>query len=122
MLVASERGFIDRALATPPQAWTDLRDDPPGAAIKPIRLRAGHAGEVSLRIDDDRSRRARVVISFYTRAGKRLSHADRSVIANRWVRFRLMRQMQRFTGYVCAQGADSTGKRSNIQCAPDVVR
>jgi Trypsin len=122
VLVASERGFIDRALATPPQAWADLRDDPPAAAIKPIRLRAGQAGEVSLRIDDDRSRHARVVIGFYTRAGMRLSHAGRSVLTNRWVRLRLMRQMQRFTGYVCAQGADSTGKRSNIQCARYVVR
>ena len=122
VLVASERGFIDRALATPPQRWAHLRDDPPTATIKPLRLRIGQAGVVSLRIDDDRSRRSRVQIAFYTRSGKRLSHAFRSVTTNRWATFELAPQLQRFSGYVCAQGSDETDKRSNMQCAPDVIR
>jgi len=29
VLVASERGFIDRALAAAPEHWSSLRDDPP---------------------------------------------------------------------------------------------
>lgn len=122
VLVASERGFIDRALATPPQEWRRLRDDPPTATIRPISLRLGHAGFVSLRIDDDRSLRARVDIGFYTRGGKRLSRAFRTVSTNRWVRFKLLRQMQRFSGYVCAQGTDATQKPSNVACASDLIR
>ena len=122
VLVASERGFIDRALATPPQEWRHLRDDPPTATIRPVSLPLGHAGVVSLRIDDDKSRRARVEIGFYTRGGKRLSRAFRSVSTNRWVRFKLLRQMQRFSGYVCAQGTDGTRKSSNMACASDIIR
>ncbi len=122
VLVASERGFIDRALATPPQAWaasarrSAQRDDQAGQAAR----RPGGRGLAAHRRRSAAATRASSS-RFYTRAGKRLSHAYRSVATNRWVRFRLMRQMQRFTGYVCAQGADSTGKPSNIQCAPDVV-
>jgi hypothetical protein len=121
VLVSSERGFIDRALATPPQGWAHLRDDPPIATIKPVRLRVGQAGVVSLRIDDDKSSHSRVLIGFYTRGGKRLSHAYRGISTNHWVRFRLLRQLQRFSGYVCAQGTDGTDKRSNMECAPDVI-
>ena len=62
------------------------------------------------------------IIAFFTRAASSLSHAYRSVATNRWARFKLQRQMQRFSGYVCAQGADGTRKRSNMQCATDVVR
>jgi hypothetical protein len=122
VLVASERGFIDRALATPPRAWARLRDNPPTAAIRSIGLHVGQAGVVSLRIDDDRSRHSQVVIAFYTRGGRRLTHADRAVATNRWVRFKLQRQMQRFSGYVCAQGTDGTDKNSNLACASDVIR
>ena len=122
VLVASERGFIDRALATPVQEWRHLRDDPPTARIRPVSLRLGRAGVVSLRIDDDLSRRARVDIGFYTRAGKRLSRAFRSVSMNRWVRFELLRQLQRFNGSVCAQAADGTHKLSNMACASYIVR
>jgi Trypsin len=122
VLVSSERGFIDRALATPPQRWRHLRDDSPTASIKPLRLRVGDAGAISLRIDDDKSHHSRVNIAFYTRSGKQLSHAFRAVATNRWVRFRLQRQMQRFTGYVCAQGTDGTDKVSNTACAADIVK
>jgi Trypsin len=122
VLVSSERGFIDRALSTPPQSWRLLRDDPPSATIRPVSLRVGHAGVVSVRIDDDRSHHARVDIGFYTRAGKRLSGAFRGVPTNRWVHLRLARQLRRFSGYVCAQGVDATGKSSNMACATDVIR
>ena len=122
VLVESERGFIDRALATPPQRWARLRDNPPTARIKPLRLHVGEPGVVSLRIDDDRSRHSRVIIAFYTHAGKRISHAFRAVTTGRWTRFELQPQLQRFSGYVCAQGSDGTDKRSNMQCAPDVIR
>ena len=114
--------FIDRALATPPDGWAQLRDDPPVAKIRPIRLRVGHRGVITLRIDDDKSRRSRIVIAFSTRSGKQLSHAYRAVTTNRWARFKLQRQSQRFSGSVCTQGADGTRKRSNMQCATDVVR
>jgi hypothetical protein len=121
VLVASERGFIDRALATSPPMWRHLRDDPPTATIRPVRLRVGQAGVVALRINDDRSRRARVDIAFFTHGGKRIASAYRGVATNRWVRFTLLRQMQRFNGYVCAQGTDATRKPSNMACASDVV-
>ena len=121
VLVASERGFIDRALATPPARWRHLRDDPPSATIRPVRLRVGQAGVVTLRINDDRSRRARVDIAFFTRGGKRVASAYRGVATNRWVRFTLLRQRQRFNGYVCAQGTDGTRKPSNMACASDSV-
>jgi V8-like Glu-specific endopeptidase len=122
VLVSSERGFIDHALATPPDTWAQLRDDPPVAKIRPIRLPVGHRGVITLRIDDDKSRRSRIVIAFYTRSGKQVSHAYRVVTTNRWARFKLQRQSQRFSGYVCTQGTDATRKRSNMQCAADVVR
>jgi hypothetical protein len=121
VLVASERGFIDRAVATSPARWRHLRDDPPSATIRPVRLQVGQAGVVTLRIDDDRSRRARVDIAFFTRGGKRIASAYRGVPTNRWVRFTLLRQMQRFDGYVCAQGTDGTRKQSNMACASDIV-
>jgi hypothetical protein len=72
VLVSSERGFLDRALATPPDA------------------------------------------------GKRISHAFRGIATNRWVRFGLQ-PGRRFSGWVCAQGADATAKQSNLACARDVV-
>jgi Trypsin len=122
VLVSSERGFIDRALATPPQGWGRLRDDPPSATVRPIRMRVGETGVVAVRIADDRSSRARVEIGFYTRGGERLSHAYRTVATNRWVRFKLAPQLQRFSGLVCAQGTDGTSKPSNVACAADIVR
>jgi prostatin (serine protease 8) len=122
VLVSSERGFIDRALATPPQSWTRLRDDPPTARVRSVSVRTGGRGILSLRIDDDRSSHSRVDIGFFTRGGKRLAHAFRSVSTNRWVRFHLTRQSKRFSGYVCAQGSDGTNKQSNVACATDVIR
>ena len=62
------------------------------------------------------------MIAFYTRSGKQLSRASRGVTTNLWARFKLQRQLQRFSGYVCVQGTDGTKKRSNMQCAADVVR
>jgi hypothetical protein len=61
-------------------------------------------------VTDDKSRRAGVDIGFYTRGRRRLTHAFRVVSPNHRARFRLMRQMHRFTGYVCAQGTDGTRK------------
>jgi hypothetical protein len=121
VLVSSERGFLDRALATPPEDWRELRDDPPLATVRKVASRVGRGGVLSLRIDDDRSGRSRVDIGFYTLAGKRISHAYRAVATNRWVRFDL-RPGPRFSGWVCAQGADATAKQSNFACARDVVR
>ena len=42
VLVSSERGFIDRALATAPDRWDNLRDDPP-LATRAGRRRAASA-------------------------------------------------------------------------------
>jgi hypothetical protein len=122
VLVSSERGFIDRALATPPQQWTKLRDDPPLAAIQSVHRKVGKDGVLSVRIEDDRSRHSRVYIGFYTHAGKRLGHTFRAVPTNRWVHFDLTPASSSFSGYVCAQGADDTAKESNVACASDVVR
>jgi hypothetical protein len=122
VLVSSERGFIDRALATPAQHWTALRDLPPKAAVKATRRHVNQRGNLTLRVDDDKSRHSRVGITFYTRAGKRLSHAFRSVSTNRWVEFDLGSSSKPFSGYVCAQGTDATKKQSNIACAANVVR
>ncbi len=122
VLVSSERGFIDRALATPSQDWSKLRDDPPRATVRPVSQRIGHAGTLSLRIDDDRSKHSRVDIAFYTRAGRRVARAIRGVPTNRWVHFNLRRQGRRFSGYVCAQGTDGTSKLSNRACASELVR
>jgi hypothetical protein len=121
-LVSSERGFIDRALATEPQSWSRLRDDPPNATVKAVSRRVGQTGFLSLRIDDDRSSRSRVDISFFTRGGQQVSQAFRSVPTNRWVRFKLRRQSARVSGSVCVQGTDSTKKQSNTACARDVIR
>ena len=122
MLVSSERGFIDRALATPPQAWGRLRDDPPRAAVRAVHQRLGRAGSLSLRIDDDHSRHSRVAISFFSRGGKRIARSYRGIPTDRWVQFNLQPAGKRFTGYVCAQGSDGTNKLSNLACAADVVR
>jgi hypothetical protein len=121
-LVSSERGFIDRALATEPQSWSRLRDDPPSAAVKAVSRRVGQTGVLSLRIDDDRSSRSRVDISFFTRGGRQVSQAFRSVPTNRWVRFKLRKQSARVSGSVCVQGTDGTKKQSNTACARDVIR
>jgi secreted trypsin-like serine protease len=122
VLVSSERGFIDGALATPAQEWGKLRDDPPHATVKRINQRIGRAGTLTLRIDDDRSHRSRVDIAFYTHAGRRVASAFRGVPTNRWVHFNLRRQARRFTGYVCAQGTDGTNKLSNRACAAELIR
>jgi secreted trypsin-like serine protease len=122
VLVSSEGGFIDRALATPAAAWAGLRDDPPRTAIKPIGRHVGQRGLLMLRVNDDVSRHSRVGITFYTDAGKRVSRAFRSVTTNRWVEFSLSRATARFSGYVCAQATDSTKKVSNLACANDTVR
>ncbi|MEO9174959.1 MAG: trypsin-like serine protease [Gaiellales bacterium] len=122
VLVSSERGFIDRALATSPTQWAQLRDNPPSATIRSVRSQVGKDGVLSLRIDDDKSQHSRVYISFYTHAGKRLGHTFRAVATNRWVHFALSPAPTSFSGYVCAQGADDTAKESNLACAKDVVR
>jgi len=122
MLVSSERGFIDRALATPPQGWGKLRDLPPMAAIKAIHRHLNQRGVLSLRVNDDKSRHSRVGITFFTRAGKRLSRAFRDVSTNRWVQFDLGSSSRPFAGYVCAQGTDATKKQSNIACAVNVIK
>jgi hypothetical protein len=121
VLVSSERGFIDRALATPPQFWYRLRDDPPTALVKATTRRIGQAGILSLRINDDHSARSWVDIGFYSHKGKRLSHTFRGVPTNRWVRFSLTPSYQPFSGYVCAQGTDSTNKPSNFGCGVDII-
>jgi hypothetical protein len=122
VLVSSERGFIDRALTTAPEQWSKLRDDPPLAAVRSVTRRVGHDGVLSVRIDDDRSHRSRVMISFFTHGGKMLGHTYRGVATNRWVRFTIDANTKRFSGYVCAQGSDDTTKESNLACAKDVVR
>jgi hypothetical protein len=122
VLVSSERGFIDRALATAPARWSSLRDDPPLATVRSATRRVGHDGVLSVRIDDDRSRHSRVMISFYSHAGKTLGHTYRGVATNRWVRFTLDASTTHFSGYVCAQGSDDTTKESNLACATDTVR
>jgi hypothetical protein len=122
VLVSSERGFIDRALATAPEQWSSLRDDPPLAAVRSATRRVGHDGVLSVRIDDDRSHHSRVMISFFTHGGKILGHTYRGVATNRWVRFTLDANVKRFSGFVCAQGSDDTTKESNLACAADVVK
>jgi secreted trypsin-like serine protease len=122
VLVSSERGFIDHALATPAPQWSHLRDDPPTARINPVSRRLGERGVLSLRINDDKSRHSRVRITFYSHAGKRLSRAFRGVATNQWVRFDLGRSWKSFSGYVCAQGTDATNKPSNYACAADVIK
>jgi secreted trypsin-like serine protease len=122
VLVSSERGFIDRALATAAQNWKQLRDLPPTVVVKPVHRRLNQRGALTLRVDDDKSRRSRVGIVFYTHAGKRLSRAFRSVPTNRWVQFSLGSYAKPFSGYVCAQGSDATKKQSNIACAANVIK
>ena len=121
-LVASERGFIDRALATDPRLWSGLRDDPPSATVRAVSRRVGHTGFLSVRIDDDRSRRSRIAIVFYARDGEQTAQAYRSVRTNRWVRLELARRSRRSSGSFCVQGTDGTKKESNTACARDVVR
>jgi V8-like Glu-specific endopeptidase len=122
VLVSSERGFIDRALATPVTGWAKLRDDPPRATVRATTRRVGQKGRLDLRVDDDNSRHSRVDITFFTHVGKRISRAFRSVTTNRWVEFDLSRGKSKFTGYVCVQGADGTKKLSNLACAGDVIK
>jgi len=121
VLVSSERGFIDHALATPPQDWDKLRDLPPKAAVRPIHRHLNKPGLLTLRVDDDKSRHARVGITFYTLKGKQLSRAYRSVTTNGWVEFDLGRSSKRFSGYVCVQGTDATKKASNIACTSNTI-
>jgi len=121
-LVASERGFIDRALATEPRNWGKLRDDPPRAKVRAADSRVGHAGFVSVRINDDRSRRSRIAIVFYAGDGEQAAQAYRSVPTNRWVRLGLGTRTRRTAGTFCVQATDSKRKQSNTACARDVVR
>jgi hypothetical protein len=121
-LVASERGFIDRALATDPRHWGGLRDDPPSARVRAVDRRVGRAGFLSVRIDDDRSRRSRIAIVFYAGNGERAAQAFRSVRTNRWVRLELGPRSRRASGSFCVQATDSKRKQSNTACARDVVR
>lgn len=121
-LVASERGFIDRALATEPEHWGALRDDPPSASVRAADHRVGRAGFLSVRIDDDRSRRSRIAIVFYAGNGQRAAQAFRSVPTNRWVRLEFGPSARRESGTFCVQATDSKKKESNTACARDVVR
>jgi secreted trypsin-like serine protease len=120
-LVSSERGFIDRALATDPASWGSLRDDPPTAAVRPVNRRVGHTGFLSVRIDDDRSRHSRVDITIRS-GGRQVGQAFRSVPTNRWVKFRLRAQSRKGSSSICVQGTDGTKKESNKACTRDVVR
>jgi Trypsin len=122
VLVSSERGFIDRALATPATKWNTLRDLPPQASVRAVHRHLNQRGVLALRVDDDRSSRSRVAITFYARDGKRLSGAFRSVSTNGWVRFDLRSRPTAFSGFVCVQGTDGTKKQSNIACAANVVK
>ena len=92
VLVSSERGFIDRALATPARCWGALRDLPPKAKVRAVRRHVNERGALTLRVDDDKSRNSRVAITFHTRGGKRISRAFRNVPTNRWVTFDLGRR------------------------------
>jgi hypothetical protein len=121
VLVSSERGFIDRALATPTAQWSTLRDDPPSVALRGVRRHTGQAGLILLRVTDDRSKHSRIDISFYSHGGKRLSHAFRGVSTGEYVEFKLGPRSTTFNGYVCVQAADGTNKQSNLVCQPDVV-
>jgi hypothetical protein len=121
-LVSSERGFIDHALAAQPQSWGSLRDDPPRARVMAVSRKVGQSGTLTLRIDDDKSSHSRVGITFYSRAGRRLSKAYRSVPTNHWVQFKLRSQSRSASGRVCVQGTDGTKKQSNTACARDVIR
>jgi len=121
-LVSSERGFIDRALATRATDWGRLRDDPPRASVMAASRRAGQTGFLSVRIDDDNSRHSRVDIIFYSKGGQQTAQAFRSVATNRWVKLKLARQTRRSSGTFCVQGTDGTKKQSNTACARDVVR
>ena len=116
-LVSSERGFIDRALATAPASWSRLRDDPPTAAIRAVSRKVGKTGFLLVRIDDDRSSRSRVDITFRS-GGRQVAQAFRSVPTNRWVKFRLGAQSRRASSSICVQGTDGTKKQSNKACAP----
>jgi secreted trypsin-like serine protease len=122
VLVSSERGFIDHALATRAQSWKTLRDLPPTATVNAVHRRLNRRGVLTLRVDDDKSRHSRVGIEFYTHAGKRLSRAFRSVPTNRWVQFNLGGSSKPFSGYICVQGADATKKQSNLACAANVIK
>ena len=51
-----------------------------------------------------------------------MGQAFRSVVTNRWVKFRLHAQSKRGTSSICVQGTDGTKKQSNKACARDVVR
>jgi Trypsin len=121
-LVASERGFIDRALATEPRNWGGLRDDPPSARVRAAHRRVGRSGFISVRINDDRSRRSRIAIVFYAGDGEQAAQAYRTVPTNRWVRLGLGTRTRRATGTFCVQATDSKRKQSNTACARDVVR
>jgi hypothetical protein len=121
VLVSSERGFIDRALATPAAQWGTLRDDPPSVALRAVRRHTGQAGLLILRVTDDRSKHSRVDISFYSHGGNRLSHAFRGVTTDENVEFKLRPRSTTFNGYICVQAADGTNKQSNLVCEPDVV-
>jgi hypothetical protein len=120
-LVASERGFIDRALATEAGSWSRLRDDPPTATVKPVSRRVGQTGFLFVRIDDDTSNRSRVDITIRV-AGRQVAQAFRSIPTNRWVKFRLRVQTRRASSSICVQGTDKTKKQSNRACTHDVVR
>jgi secreted trypsin-like serine protease len=121
-LVSSERGFIDRALATMSADWGNLRDDPPRASVKAVSRKVGQTGFLSVRIDDDNSRHSRVDIIFYSKDGDQTAQAFRSVATNRWVKLKLAPKTRRSSGSFCVQGADGTKKQSNKACARDVVR
>ncbi len=112
VLVSSERGFIDRALATPPAGWGKLRDLPPKAKVRAVHRRLNKRGTLTLRVDDDKSRHSRVAITFSTRAGKRISRAFRNVPTNRWVTFRIGQSLEGVPGPTSAHRA-RTRRRSS---------
>ena len=70
-LVASERGFIDRALATEPRLWAACATIRRARRVKAVSRKAGQTGFLSVRIDDDQSHHSRIAIIFYPRTASR---------------------------------------------------
>ena len=117
VLVSSERGFIDRALATPPEEWSELRDDPPPRRSGQVRRASARRAPVAAhrrRPEPPLARRHRLL---HARRQAHLAERTAASPTNRWARFRLSRAAGRFTGWVCAQGADAT-KSSRTSRAP----
>ena len=122
VLVSSERGFIDRALATPARGWAALRDLPPKAKIRAVRRHVGQRGILTLRVDDDKSRNSRVAHHVpHARGEANLARIpQRSDESLGDVRPR--QPLARLLGLRLRTGDGRTKKQSNIACAANIVR